>query len=295
MRIVYNIGQAFKQIWRNKGMSVASIFSITAMMLILGLFFVLTMNINLFSEMIKNDYDQVELFLEDEITREQADQMMNEVLTFGGVHDVAYRSRDEAMGILKKRWGENAYMLDNLGDNPLPNSIIITADDMESAMDISVKAAGLQGVEDVKYYRETVEKIAKVTNSIQIGALILMGVLVVISVVVVSNTIKLTVTARSREIGIMKYIGATNWFIRGPFLAEGILIGVLSSGVSALITYFAYKKIIGIVGADVIAILSSPLVPAGYLARNLVIVFLALGASVGACGSIISMRKFLDT
>lgn len=85
------------------------------------------------------------------------------------------------------------------------------------------------GVEDIKYYKETVEKLTKVTNFLQLAALVVMVFLVVVSVVVVSNTIKLTVFARAREISIMKYIGATNWFIRGPFLVEGIIIGIFAS------------------------------------------------------------------
>ena len=118
--------------------------------------------------------------------------------------------------------------------------------------------------------------------------------LVVVSVVVVSNTIKLTVFARAREISIMKYIGATNWFIRGPFLVEGIIIGIFASLVSAGITFLLYSKVVELIGTQVMTILSSPLVPAGYLAVNLICIFLAMGVSIGACGSIISMRRFLD-
>jgi len=122
-----------------------------------------------------------------------------------------------------------------------------------------------------------------------------MAFLVIVSVVVVSNTIKLTVFARSKEISIMKYIGATNWFIRGPFLVEGIIIGVFASLVSAAITFVNYSEVVNVIGTQVMTILSSPLVPAGYLSGNLIIIFLAMGVSIGACGSIISMRRFLDT
>ena len=121
-----------------------------------------------------------------------------------------------------------------------------------------------------------------------------MAFLVVVSIVVVSNTIKLTVVARSREISIMKYIGATNWFIRGPFLVEGIVIGIISSLVSAAITYFAYKEFIELAGRQVLTMLGTPPVPASYMATNLIIIFIAMGVGIGACGSIISMRRYLD-
>ncbi|MFQ9894531.1 MAG: FtsX-like permease family protein, partial [Emergencia sp.] len=140
-----------------------------------------------------------------------------------------------------------------------------------------------------------VEKLTSVTNFLQMAAIVIMAFLVVVSVVVVSNTIKLTVFARAKEISIMKYIGATNWFIRGPFLAEGVIIGVFSSLVSAGITFVLYSKAVDLLGTQVMMILSSPLVPAGYLAFNLICIFLAMGVSIGACGSIISMRRFLDT
>lgn len=294
-RIGYNIKQAFLQIGRNKGMSLASVFAITAMMLILGMFFVITVNVNLFTEMVKSDYDQVEIFMDDATTSDQAQVIMDQIAAQKDVKSVEYRTKEDALNIMKSRWGESSYLLDSLGQNPLPNSILIKVKSLEAAGKVTDYAASFDGVEDVKYYKETVEKLTKVTGFLQAAALIIMAFLVVVSVVVVSNTIKLTVFARSREISIMKYIGATNWFIRGPFLAEGIIIGVFSSLVSAGITYLIYSKVVELVGTQVMTILSSPLVPAGYLSINLISIFLAMGVSIGACGSIISMRRFLDT
>ncbi|MGF6375801.1 cell division transport system permease protein [Clostridiales Family XIII bacterium PM5-7] len=292
--IGYNLKQAFLQIGRNKGMSVASVFAITAMMMILGLFFVITVNVNLFTEMVKQDYDQVEIFLKDETTVEQAQVIMDKVEDYKDVEKVEYRTKEDALKIMKKRWGESSYLLDSLGKNPLPNSILITANSLESANKVTDFAGSQEGVEDVKYYKETVEKLTSVTNFLQLAALVIMAFLIVVSVVVVSNTIKLTVFARAKEISIMKYVGATNWFVRGPFLVEGIAIGVFASLVSAGVTFLLYSQIVKALGTQVMTIISSPLVPAGYLAGNLICIFLAMGISIGACGSIISMRRFLD-
>ncbi|MBR4020853.1 MAG: permease-like cell division protein FtsX, partial [Firmicutes bacterium] len=236
-RLNYNLKQAFQQIFRNKGMSVASIFAITAMMLILGLFFVLTVNVNLFTEMVKADYDQIEVFLEDSTSEEEAQGILEQVKGHEHVSDVQYRSKEDALKIMKKRWGENSYLLDTLGENPLPNSLLITVDSLDSADEVTTYLGEFKGVEDIKYYKETVEKLTMVTDFLQIACLIIMAFLVIVSVVVVSNTIKLTVMARSKEISIMKYIGATNWFIRGPFFAEGVILGIFSSLVSAGITF----------------------------------------------------------
>ncbi len=284
-----------QQIWRNKGMSVASSFAITAMMLILGLFFVVTVNINMFTEVLRNNYNEVEVFLKDNVKESRAKEIMGIIEVSGGVKDLRYRSKDEAMDIMRKRWGENAYMLDTLGENYFPSSIVATVDSMESANDVIESLKDTEEVEDVKYYKEIVEKLSRITGALQIAALAIMIFLVIVSVVIVSNTIKLTVFARSKEIEIMKYIGATNWFIRGPFLTEGIILGIVSSGIASLITFFLYRQIIRTVGKSLMTILGTTLVPAGYLANNLIIIFLALGISIGACGSIISMRRFLDT
>ena len=147
----------------------------------------------------------------------------------------------------------------------------------------------------MQYYQETVEKLTRITNFLQVGALIIMGFLVIVSVVVVSNTVKLTVFARAKEITIMKYVGATNWFIRGPFLAEGIIIGVLAALLSTGCIALIYDRLINAIGTQVLAIVSCPLISVGYMTKNLIVIFLALGVSIGAWGSIISMRKFLDT
>lgn len=275
-------------------MSLASIFSIVAMLLILGLFFVITVNVNLFTEVVKQDYDQVEVFLLDDTTEADARLLMDEIKKQDGVSGIEYRSKAEALEILKQRWGESGYMLDSLGNNPLPASILISVDSLDNAGDVARFAGTLEGADDIQYYQETVDKLTKITNFLQIGALIIMIFLVVVSVVVVSNTVKLTVFARAKEIRIMKYVGATNWFIRGPFLAEGIIIGVLAALISTGLISLIYAKLIDAIGSQVLAIVSSPLIPVGYMTSNMIIIFVALGASIGAWGSIISMRRFLD-
>ena len=262
--LVYNIKQGFLQIFRNRGMSLASIFSILAMLLILGMFFVITVNINLFTEVVKQDYDQIEVFLLDDTDKAQAEQIMTQIRTHEGVTDVQYRSKAEALEILKERWGESGYLLDSLGKNPLPASILISVESLDNAGEVAAYAGTLDGIEDVQYYQETVEKLTKITNFLQIGALIIMAFLVVVSVVVVSNTVKLTVFARAKEIRIMKYVGATNWFIRGPFLAEGIIIGMLAALISTGLIALIYKELIAAIGAQVLAIVSMPLISTVY-------------------------------
>ena len=293
-RFFYTLKQAFLQVFRNRNMALASIFAIMAMLLILSIAFILVININTAAHSIKNDYDSIEIFLDDKTTREEAEVIIDDIRTKDGVEDVYYKTKAEALEEFRGRWGENAYLLDTLTENPLPNSVVILIADLEKAEAIAEVAATYDGIEDVKFYKDTVDKLLKATNFIQVAAIIIMAFLIIVSVVVVSNTIKLTVVNRANEINIMKYVGATNWFIRGPFLCEGIIIGIIASAISVGISALIYSKLVEAIGDQVFSLLSIPMVPVDFLVFNFAWIFLALGVSIGACGSIISMRKFLD-
>ena len=293
-RFFYTLKQAFLQVFRNRTMSIASIFAITAMLLILSIFFILVINVNTAAQMIQNDYDSIEIFLEDDMIKQDAQTIVDDISVREGVDEAYYKSRETAMDEFKARWGKNAYLLDSLKENPLPNSIVIMISDLEKATSLAETAATYDGVEDVKFYKDTVDKLLDATRFIQLAAIVIMVFLIIVSVFVVSNTIKLTVFNRSNEISIMKYIGATNWFIRGPFLAEGIIIGIISAGISVGVSAAMYRKIVEVIGDQVFSVLSMPMVPVNFLVYNFTWIFLALGISIGACGSIISMRKFLD-
>lgn len=292
-RFIYMIKQALVQIGRNKNMAFASTIAITAMLLILSLSFLAIVNINTATEVVKKDYDRIQLFLKDDLTQEQGHKVRDAFASEEGVKRAAYQTKEEAMRTLKARWGNSGYLLDNLRKNPLPNSVIITVSKLETADKIAEKAKKTEGVEDIKYYKKTVEKLIKATRFIQWSALVIILFLIFICIVVVSNTIKLTVFARSDEISIMKYVGATNWFVRGPFLLEGMLIGLISGAIAVGLSTFIYIKIVSTIGKNVITILSTPMVPVEFLAGSLAWILIALGMCIGATGSIASMRRFL--
>lgn len=294
-KFFYSLKQATTQLKRNKGMAFTSVFAITAMLVILGLFFIVIVNINTVAEVVKQDYNNIEVFFEDDLAENDARAVQETVKKWNNVESVTFRTKDDAMKILKARWGENAYLLDGLSENPLPNSIVITVKNLEDSDSVAAEAEKLNNVEDVKYYKDTVDKLLSATKGFQIGAMVIMIFLVIISTVVVSNTIKLTVLNRADEIVIMKYIGATNWFIRAPFLMEGIMLGIFSALISSGIVVALYNGAVNVFGESMLSIMSVSMVPAGFISLNLVIIFLSLGISIGAWGSIISMRKFLDT
>jgi len=294
-KFMYAFRQTIKQVKRNKGMAFTSVFAIAAMLIILGIFMMIIVNINTAAEVVKQDYNNIEIFFKDSVKTDDILKLQKEIAKWKEVDEVKFRSKDDALKILKKRWGENGYLLNGLASNPLPNSLVLTVDKIEKSDAVAKKAEKVGGVEDVKYYQDTIKKLVSATRGFQIATVVIMAFLIVIATVVVSNTIKLTVFNRSDEIVIMKYVGATNWFIRAPFLLEGILIGIVSSLLASGIVMLIYKSISKAIGDKVLAILSTPMVPAGFLSVNIILIFLALGVSIGAWGSIISMRRFLDT
>lgn len=291
----YSLKQALVQLNRNKTMALTSLFSITAMLLILGMFFILVVNVNLLTESAKDQFDMVEVYMLDDATDDQINTIMDSVKALDYTDTVEFLDKDDAMNEMKDRWGDNGYLLDGLQENPLPRSIRITLKNIEDSQELVDYVSNFEGIEKVKYNQSEINKILKITNGIQVGALVIIVFLIFVSIIVVSNTVKLTVFARGREISIMKYVGATNWFIRGPFLIEGIIIGILAALISAGVICGLYSLIIANISEQMLVMFSTGLVPVAFMTENLIVIFIALGVSIGAMGSMISMRRFLDT
>ena len=293
-RAGYNIRQAFSQMGRNKGMYFTAVLAITAMMLILGLFFVSFVNVNSFAKSIGKDYNVIQIYMKEGSTQEVTEAAGAALKAIKGVEKVEFVNKEEALATLKERWGDNGYLLENLPENPLPDSYTVHVRDKDAANNVAASAPNIEGVDDVVYYRDTIEKLAQLSHFIEMGSIVAMAFLVIVSIIIVANTIKLTVFNREKEIGIMKYLGATNWFVRAPFMWGGIIIGVLSSVIATGLTYLIYTKITGIIGSDITRILSVSVVPADQLTQILLAMFLCLGIGIGMIGSAISIRRFLN-
>lgn len=274
-------------------MLLTSLFSITAMMLILGVFFVFAVNIGLLTKSARDQFDMVEVFLSDSVNEERLERLETTVKRLSYVDSVEYISKDDALKIMKKRWGDHGYLLDGLSGNPLPASMQVTLNDINRAGEFVGYMEGRSGVEDVLCRQEEIRKITGITQHIQIGAAVVIFFLIIISVVVVINTVKLTVLARGREIRIMKYVGATNWFIRGPFLTEGILMGMMSSVFSSLIVFCLYCSFLTKFSEKIFIMFSAQMMPVPEMMKNLTVIFFVIGIVIGSLGSLISMRRFL--
>jgi cell division transport system permease protein len=280
--------------WRNKSMGLASITSIAAVLMILGIVLVLILSINNVVNDTKLEFDEVEVFLEDEISLEQMTKIEDTAKDVPGVVSVIYRSKDQALEIMKEDWGEDAYLLEDLETNPLPNSYIIKVEDIELADNLVNSIKTLDGVEEVKYYKDIIDRLLNFASYIRIGGMIIIAVLVFVSIFIISNTIKLTVTSRKREINIMKYVGATNSYIRGPFIIEGIFFGLVGALISIAVVYFAYRYLYLNMNESFYNMFTFYLIPPESIISDISVIFLTLGAGIGAMGSMLSLKKFLN-
>ncbi|MBN2898580.1 MAG: ABC transporter permease [Clostridia bacterium] len=290
----YNIKECFKNLWRNRMMSVASISSVAATLVILGIIFVLIVNISAMTQVAKDQFDTIQVYLDDDLAIDGIEEIGTKMIQLQGVQDVIFEAKEEALEKMKLDWDQNGYLLDGLESNPLPNSYIIVLDDINYANYIVNTIQDYDGIEEVKYYQEVIENIIKITDVIRKVGLMIMVILIAISTFIISNTIKIAVHSRRREINIMKYVGATNWFIRGPFLLEGVVLGLLGAILSSVVIYFAYKYSYDAIMEQFYMFISAYLIRAQVIIKDVVFLFVIIGSGIGALGSLASLRKYLD-
>lgn len=286
--------QGFQGMWRNRGMGLASVSSITAMLIILGLVLIMILSINNIVIDTKGKFDSIQIFLDDEVSEEQLNLIEKETENNEGVLSVTYESKEKALQDMKEEWENEAYLLEGLEPNPLPNSFIVQLEDIEYADSVVGKIDNLEGVEEVKYYKDIIEKLLLFANYIRIGGIGITVILVFVSVFIISNTIKITVAARKNEINIMKYVGASNGYIRGPFIIEGVLFGLIGAGLSILIVNFGYDYFFNSISNQLYALFTVHLLPPESLIKDISIIFVSIGAGIGAMGSLVSLKKFLN-
>jgi cell division transport system permease protein len=214
-----------------------------------------------------------------------------------GVMAVAFQTKDYALESVKKDWGEDAILLQDLRHNPFPDTYIVQLSDVSKSDEVIAKLQTFEGVERVRYYQDAVNTLIKLSEFVKrFGAAIII-VLLLISVFIISNTIKITVLSRQREIELMQYIGATNGYVRGPFILEGIMLGLLGSVVAILLIMLGYNYTINYLAGRYVALISGM---SGYLVgvemviNDLIIIFMTIGIGIGILGSLVSLKKFLS-
>lgn len=290
----YTFGESFKNIWRNGVMSVASMTSVAASLIILGLVFVLIVNLNSITQGAQEQYDSIQVYIADGLSEVEIKALGDQMSKLDSVKGVRYETKEEALKKMQDSWQENAYLLDGLEDNPLPNSFEVRFSNLNAVPDVAEQIKGYDGVEDVKYYRDIIEKMTNIATMIRNLGLVVIFALLFLSTFIINNTIKLAVNARRREINIMKYVGATNWFVRWPFFIEGTLLGLIGALLALSIVLVLYQYVYGIMTNQFYALIAAYIVSPAVIFQDLLTIFVIVGMGIGALGSLMSMRKYLN-
>ena len=286
----YFIQEVFRSLRRNNWMSFASIGTVAVSLFVLGVFLLLVLNMNRMASALESQV-QISVYLEDGLKADDRQDIASDIEALQGIESIRYISKDEAKARLEDRLGDQKYLLDALGDkNPLPDSfeVVVKSPDL---VETAAKAIDrMNGVQEAKYGQDVIEHLFAITRLIRIFGLVLMVLLAGATLFIISNTIRLTVFARRKEIAIMKYVGATDWFIRWPFLLEGMVLGFVGGVIAAV----ALRSFYAAMAAKITDTLTFfPLMPQ-YPSMNYITVALLLtGMAIGALGSALSLKRFL--
>lgn len=274
-------------------MTVASLFTITSCLLILGLFTALTLNVSYISDQVK-DQCEVQLFLRADTSEERISSVKSEIEVLPNVKEAVLFTKEDMLNFAKDDMfeGKEDLLTGFEGDeNPFSNSYKITLSDIELTSETVSQLEDLEDVDHVENKQDVVNTVISMSNIVKKLSLCIMVLLLVIAVVIISNTVKLTVFNRRKEINIMKYIGATDRFIRIPFIMEGILIGFVGALIGFGLMSWGYISLINFIRAYDFNMFE--LIPYMTLTPVIAVLFVGVGCIIGILGSAVSMRKYL--
>lgn len=299
--ITYLLGEGIRNVFKNKKSTSASIIIMSLTMLIFGVFFVITQNINSIMEQIESEQG-IEVFLYD-ISEDQTKAVEDYIRNIDGVNKVEYKSKEDALNQLKSQFKDREDLLSGYDENNIfPASYVVTLTDLTKTADVKQKIEDYDKdksdtekvIKKITSSDETITTLINLANGIRIITGVILVILIIISIFIISNTIKLTVHARRKEISIMKYVGATNSFIRWPFIVEGIIIGIISGAISIIILGINYNLIASnILESQVVSTMEINLLTFADMFGLIILVYTILGIGIGVLGSCISMRRYL--
>ncbi len=290
----YILRQTAQSMFRNKMMGMASIGSVTAVLIILGYIVLLVLNINNAAMVTKEEFDEIAVYVIEEATDQEIKQLGTDISKIDGVLTVVYQPKDIALEQEKVKWGDEAYLLEGLRKNPLPNTYIVQLKDVKYSDYViqEIKKSGF--VEDIRYYQDAVKSLVSISQMLKNVGTVIIGILILISIFIISNTIKITVVFRRKEIELMQYIGATNGYVRGPFIIEGIVLGIIGSLIATGIIALSYNYFTGYLTEFLLSGFSTYIVKFNVIFKDIAIIFVTIGVGIGTLGSLISLKKFLN-
>ena len=279
-------------LWRNRTMAFASAGTIVLCLLILGMSYSIGTNIDYIIEQIESKFG-ITAYIQDGLSESSILSIENKIKRMPNVASITYISKDEALETFSKD-NEDASLFEMFKeDNPLPASFEIIAIDIKNQGELVKSIEALEGIDEAVYLKNETETFISIRKTVNYVCYAIIACLIVVGLLLMSNTIKLTVYIRKREINIMKYVGATDSFIRVPFLIEGMLIGTLGALVAIITIALGYdwvqsmsKSATGILG-------EISLLPTANIMVSLVPIYLSLGIGIGLIGSAFAIHKHL--
>ena len=289
--ITYFIKDAFTSLKRNRTISIASVITVLITFFVLGIFMLVATNINKGITTVQNKVE-LKIFLKDDIKLIDQREIEIKLREVEGVKDVVYASKEEEYKNFQATTNDNEGLLKGytLQNNPFSASFTVKLESPEYTSAVSEAIKDFEGIETIGDQQELVDKIIGIVNGVKVVGFGLFVILIGVSIFLIMNTTKLTVFSRRREVGIMKFVGATDWFIRWPFVIEGMVIGLIGATLACGALFFAYNGLVKWIASQLVFI---SLVPTTYILTTLSWQFMTGGIVVGGVASIIALRKFL--
>lgn len=283
----------FTSIWRNKAMGFISILTIFAVMLIMGILLLGVLNINNYVNNINQSLDKIVVYFNDDASFKQIDNLMEKLSKREELKEIVYISKDQAMVDAKEMFKDKGFVLNGIEKNPLPSSMEIKVSDIAYAEELVKELENNKLVEDSRYFQDWINRFIKIDRAIKIGSFVSFIIIVSLCVFVISNIIKVAISSRGTEIEIMKIVGASESYIKGPFIMEGLFYSLLGAVLALLAIFKLYEMFIGQYGTSIYEYLSFTLVDMADIKSDLISIFIAISLGIGTIGSIASLRKYL--
>lgn len=286
----YGLRDTFRALWRHKAMVAVTVLTVAITFMVLGAAVLISANGQYIEQNLENDMEIV-VFLDTDVTVDERGAIEQAIQSLDGFDSMRYVTKDEALTIMGERFGGETGLTNALGGtNPLPDAYYVKMQEIEKMPAAAAVIENLAGVELVRYGQDTVQNMSAFSKALWGGCIAIIAAMVVAALVLVNSTIRLTVSARSEEIAIMKYIGATDFYVKIPFFLEGVILGIIGGAVAFLLLYFGYSAAIDYAGEH-IAFLN--LITDRTLVVKVGLYLLLGGAVLGGIGSNIAVRKYL--
>ena len=292
----YLVKQGFKNLWNNRLMSLASIGVLVSCMLLIGAAALLAVNVSSVVDELEDQSEAI-VYLDDNTTEDDQARIRKAIIATGKISTIELIRKDQALSEMMSAMGDEGLLFEAYKeDNNLPDSYRITFDDVSDLESTVAAIENIDGVLSVSAMTEVANVITGLKKMAYVGGVIIIGLLIAVSLMIVGNTIKITVFSRRREVNIMKYVGATNGFIRLPFIVEGMSLGVISGAISYGLIYFGYDyftKWVLSQKSEWFSMLVSGIVPFTAISHQLLIGFLGGGALIGIFGCVTFIGRHL--